>query len=384
MGFRFSRRIKIMPGVRLNVGLKGSSLSVGGRGASINVGKRGVHANVGIPGTGIGYRERVAGPSRRAAPPAPTRGAAPASPKVPEAVQVSITDSDEIVLLDASGSELDSATARAARAIYAEQLLSTLESHAREVNSAALAALDVHAATPGPGPQMKAAPPFAIPKPLRPADPRTLDPGSPGRPAAEAAWSSYMETLAFWRASKAEHERRHGGPSVDSDALGAALEGALTAVDWPRETLVSLELEEGGLSVAADVDLPEIEDLPSATIAVNRRALALDRKPMAESARRRLYQRHVHAILFRIVGEIFRAAPTVTEVSIAGYTQRPSAATGRIEDEYVLAVRVDRQGWSKIDFTNLAAVDPVAALERFSRRCSIDGRGHMRAIDHRD
>jgi hypothetical protein len=280
-------------------------------------------------------------------------------------------------------SQLDAATAKAARGVHAAELLRLLESHAREKNSASLDELDVHLATPGPGPQMKAAPPFAIPKPLRPADPKTLDPGSPDRPAAEAAWSAYMETIAPWRASKAEHERRHGGPSVDGEALGAALESALTAVDWPRETLVSLELEEGGLSVAADVDLPEIEDLPSATIALNRRALTLDRKPMAESVRRRLYQRHVHSILFRIVGEIFRAAPTVTEVSIAGYTQRPDAATGRIEDEYVLAVRADRQGWGKIDFTNLAAVDPIAALTRFSRICSIDGRGHMRAIDHR-
>lgn len=379
MGFRFSRRIKIMPGVRVNLGLKGSSLSVGGRGASTNVGRRGVHANVGIPGTGIGYRERVAAPSRRA--PAP-RAAATARAEVPENVQVRVTDGDEVVLLDENGVELGSVTTAAVRSAYAAELLLLLERHAQERNSASLAALDVHVATPGPGPRMKSAPPFAIPKPLRPADPRTLDSSSPDRPAAEAAWSVYMETLAFWRASKAEHERRHGGPSVDGEALGAALEGALTAVDWPRETLVSLELEERGLSVAADVDLPEIEDLPVSTLAVNRRGLALDRKPIAESARRRLYQRRVHAVLFRIVGEIFRAAPTVTEISIAGYTQRPSAATGRIEDEYVLAVRVDHQGWSKIDFTNLDAVDPAAALARFSRQCSIDGRGHMRAIDH--
>ena len=48
----------------------------------------------------------------------------------------------------------------------------------------------------------------------------------------------------------------------------------------------------------------------------------------------------------------------------------------------MLAVRADRQGWSRIDFTNLAAVDPIAALGRFSRQSSIDARGHMRAIDH--
>ena len=340
MGSRFSTSVTITPGAPADAGMKAASLS------------------------------------------APS-AADPDHPAVPENVQVRVTEADEVVLQDEHGLELDAATAEAARAAYARDLFPLLEQHVRETNSAALAALDVHVATPGPGAPRKAAPPFEIPRPVRPADPRTLEPGSPDRSAAEAEWSAYMETLAFWRAAKAEHERRHGGPSVDGDALGEALQNALTAVDWPRETLVSLDLEEGGLRVAADVDLPEIEDLPAATIALNRRALALERKPMAESARRRLYQRHVHAILFRIVGEIFRAAPTVTEVGIAGYTQRPCTATGRIEDLYVLAVRVDRQGWSKIDFTNLAAVDPVAALGRFSRHCSIDRSGHMRAIDHR-
>jgi hypothetical protein len=55
MGFRFRRSIKIAPGVRWNVGLRGSSVSVGGRGATVNFGKRGVRTTVGIPGTGLSY-----------------------------------------------------------------------------------------------------------------------------------------------------------------------------------------------------------------------------------------------------------------------------------------------------------------------------------------
>lgn len=55
MGFRFYRRIKILPGVSINLGKKGASMSVGPRGAKMTFGRRGVKSSVGIPGTGIRY-----------------------------------------------------------------------------------------------------------------------------------------------------------------------------------------------------------------------------------------------------------------------------------------------------------------------------------------
>ncbi len=55
MGFRFQRRIKILPGVTLNVSKSGVSTSIGTRGAHVTLGKNGVRTTVGIPGTGISY-----------------------------------------------------------------------------------------------------------------------------------------------------------------------------------------------------------------------------------------------------------------------------------------------------------------------------------------
>lgn len=56
MGFRFYRRVKIFPGVTVNIGKKGiTGISVGKRGAHVTVGKAGVRTTVGIPGTGISY-----------------------------------------------------------------------------------------------------------------------------------------------------------------------------------------------------------------------------------------------------------------------------------------------------------------------------------------
>lgn len=59
MAFRFQRRIKIAPGIRLNVSKGGVGLSAGPRGASVSVGRRGVYGNVGIPGSGLSFREKL-------------------------------------------------------------------------------------------------------------------------------------------------------------------------------------------------------------------------------------------------------------------------------------------------------------------------------------
>jgi hypothetical protein len=63
MGFRFQKRISILPGVRINLSKSGVSTSLGPRGADVNIGKDGVTANAGIPGTGLSYRQKVGGAS---------------------------------------------------------------------------------------------------------------------------------------------------------------------------------------------------------------------------------------------------------------------------------------------------------------------------------
>ncbi|MGI8848484.1 MAG: DUF4236 domain-containing protein [Candidatus Dormibacteria bacterium] len=59
MGYlRFRRRLKVAPGVTLNLGKRGVSASAGVRGAHVTAG-RGTRATVGIPGTGLSYTSLV-------------------------------------------------------------------------------------------------------------------------------------------------------------------------------------------------------------------------------------------------------------------------------------------------------------------------------------
>ena len=55
MAFRLFRRIKIAPGITINLSKSGLSASAGVRGARVTRGPRGVRRTVGIPGTGVSY-----------------------------------------------------------------------------------------------------------------------------------------------------------------------------------------------------------------------------------------------------------------------------------------------------------------------------------------
>jgi len=78
LGFRFWKRIKIAPGISINLSKSGASLSFGPRGAKITVGPRGQRTTIGIPGTGIYYTTTTEQPHT------PRRGAAVAPPPPPE------------------------------------------------------------------------------------------------------------------------------------------------------------------------------------------------------------------------------------------------------------------------------------------------------------
>jgi Protein of unknown function (DUF4236) len=55
MPLRFQRRIKISPGISLNLNKKSVSASFGRRGAHLTAGPKGRRTTVGLPGTGVYY-----------------------------------------------------------------------------------------------------------------------------------------------------------------------------------------------------------------------------------------------------------------------------------------------------------------------------------------
>ncbi|AXF59281.1 DUF4236 domain-containing protein [Leclercia sp. W6] len=61
MGFRFRKRIRIAPGLAINISKSGVSTSIGKSGCTTNISSRGVKTTLGIPGTGISYTAGTSG-----------------------------------------------------------------------------------------------------------------------------------------------------------------------------------------------------------------------------------------------------------------------------------------------------------------------------------
>lgn len=60
MSFRFRKSVKLMPGVKLNIGKRGISTTVGTRGAKVTFGPNGRKTTtVGIPGTGLSHTSNI-------------------------------------------------------------------------------------------------------------------------------------------------------------------------------------------------------------------------------------------------------------------------------------------------------------------------------------
>jgi hypothetical protein len=60
LGFKFRKRIKLAPGLWVNLSKGFPSFSIGKRGLTTNIGKRGVRTTVGMPGSGLSYTTKTA------------------------------------------------------------------------------------------------------------------------------------------------------------------------------------------------------------------------------------------------------------------------------------------------------------------------------------
>lgn len=167
------------------------------------------------------------------------------------------------------------------------------------------------------------------------------------------------------------------GPAPDDPQV--ALTKQIETITWPRETNVSFEIEND--TVLLDVDLPEIENMPDMQATVNKTALRLAFKARSQTQRRQEYQTHVHAVAFRLIGEIFTTLPDVRIVVLSAYSQRPDRRTGHVGDEYLLSVRVTRDQWAQLNFANLDAIDVVACFDLFEVRRKMSKSGDLSPIE---
>lgn len=394
MGIRFRRSVKLAPGIRMNFSGSGVSWSFGTRGASVTIGKRGTYLNTGIPGTGLYTRQKIGNSIKVAK---STNSNKQAQQFSIVNVSVGVRDDGTIFFQDNQGSPLPESLIAAAKKQHGVAIKDLILKKCDEINDQIEAISKIHLGTSPPTfKPMYQLQIFDLPTPTKPILTKKglLSAIFNSRKVAIAKHNieiskAYLAELENWRIQKEifdnqEQKRKYmieHSILTELNAMEKHLELCLHDITWPRETIISFEILNSGASILIDVDLPEIEDMPSKVASAPTRGYMLNVKDMPASKIRQLYLEHINGVGFRIIGETFAALPTAQVITLSGYTQRASSNTGQINNDYIYSARVKRTQWENINFNNLQAIDVVKSLEQFDLRRNIGSDGTLFSIE---
>lgn len=205
----------------------------------------------------------------------------------------------------------------------------------------------------------------------------------------EVKQAEYMAQIAEYERQKTGHrlqqERRkrliEEERLTDTAAMTEFLAETLHAIVWPAKTTVDADIRDEGRSVFLAVNLPEIDDLPKLHASVNKRDLKLTYRERSKVQRLQDYVIHIHAIGFRVLGEVFVSLPTVSTVVLSAYSQQFDDTTGHAIRQCLYSARVARSRWSQIDFSNLNAIDVVKSFDEFELRRKMTKSGKLSAVE---
>jgi hypothetical protein len=442
MALRFRRSVKIIPGMRLNFGKRGVSVSAGIRGANVTIGKHGAYGNAGIPGTGLSFRSKMGGNASNSQIAREQRKLERELEKQEKlerrkqalsSVELSLNDNGSIQILNSFGEALSRADLKLLWEQKTDFINEWLLQQVQEINGDVELLSEIHIDTPSPSliPQYEIAQ-FSEPSPQKPK-PYKEEPspvkqeiqklgffGKLSKKKREKyeieqrkATDSFRAELELWEKRKKEgnekhikklglheknlkqwkerkdiHEKKETKKQIefpirlrqDIELMESVLQDAFNSLTWPRETIVSYEIQAKGKEVWVDVDLPEIEDIPQkiATIAASGRKLNIKKK--SQKQLRLEYSTHIHGIAFRLAGIVFATLSTTNLVIISGYSQRLDSATGIINDDYLFSFKINKDEFKKINFRSLEKVDPVVAMASFEHIRKMTATGIFKAI----
>lgn len=392
MTFRFRKSLKLAPGLRLNLSGSGLGLSVGPRGASLGIGKKGTFFNAGIPGTGISSRTKLSGSSSS------TKISSSSTTNAEYSlVRIRINDDGELKFEYENGEALPEELIAKAKKQHRSEIDALLAQMNLAINNEHILATKMYLDTPSPN--------------TRPVlSSINFDQSEPQKPVIqklsffkslfkknrikneinyENKISEYRNNLNTWKNKLSGHnqteEKRkysfNNAMTQDKLAMEDYLEFSFKEIKWPRETNVSFEISNDGTAVFMDVDLPEESDMPSKTSEIPQRGTKLKIRNFSEALIRKTYLEHIHAIAFRLIGEAFHSLPSIKSVIFSGFSQRITKQTGHIQDDYLLSIKVSRNDWMQINFSNLNEIEVISALNKFDIKIDMSKTGILKSIE---
>lgn len=426
MGMRFRKSVSLGKGIRVNFSGSGVGLSLGRRGASVSLGKRGAFLNLGIPGSGLSYRTKIGGSSKEKTTTA--RKSNPTSNSLQDPLcqcsRVELDNEGTYHFYTKSGEEISNQAEidSIKRSKAFRELKPKLKGQQRR--DVALAVEQSHIENDAFLHLAKRAPevvdasfyqdmldslvlekyeiiPFDTPKPdarqvqlevSKEAD--RLIKGFLGvRKKRERYFDEHFNDALSarqreWEAAKNKYELDQEKIKEEKDAqflkeytdvktrLSALIGGSqeeieeaaaqwIEAVDLPVEIAAQFEYRVSDQTLAIDLDLPEIEDLPHEE-ALQLKSGNLKVKDKSQKAMREDYACCVFNVAVFVGANLFNVSPCIKEIILSGYTQRCDKK-GEMNDDYIVSVKFERDKFYQVDYSSMNA--ELFCLQ-FENRCN--------------
>ena len=331
MGLRFSRRITLLPGVRINLGGRGASITLGPRGASVNLGPRGTFVNLGLPGSGLSYRARPGDSGSRSSYRARLRGQLPGRR----------AENDPGYVLDTQSIAGASSSSECSQdREYVARLLRILIDRQRDSIDWAIRA-------------------------------KTLDQEPPDSTDADL----------FDEFARAYGRARFAKRIVEGDrsAWCEVLYDEISNEKLPFEFSFDFSVDEATSGIELTIELPDVDVVPTrASRALKNGGISYRKLPPRMI--RDLYQDVCCALVLRIVHEIYRVLPEADTLHVKGLRLEPDPRTGRIRRAVYVQFRTQRERFCDLDLDH---VDPSEAFS-YLGGASSKKRGMMEPLEFED
>lgn len=428
---RFRKRVKIAKGISLNFSSSGTSLTLGGRGASVNIGKKGTYLNTGIPALGLYDRTKISGTTKRKSNYSKNNFNSNSTQKFDFSYNLDLDDKGKPVLRDSVGRLITNESI--IRKIKSTQQYKNLLSYKQkvkqqEVEESTLNFINIYKLAP------KIVNETTIIKELnnlklKKYKKNIFDEEAPKLNEIKSQliqtskqkiksilfWNNkskrekyvkdnlneeYQKALANFEYQKKkfndeENEKEKSKNidflniynyeksilerflNADSNAIENEIIEILENITLPADFSVDFDYNSGNKTLSIDLDLPEIEDIPTSKV----NYLASGAISIKEKTQKELkydYATCTIGMAFFFASTFFNVTKNIDSIIISGYTQRVNKKNGKTEDEYVYSIEFERKILEDI---NVQDIEPIEAITNFKHKINLLANYDLKTIE---
>lgn len=415
---RYRNRIKLAPGLNINLSKSGISTTVGPKGASVNIGKSGAYLNTGIPGTGLYNRTKLSSSVNNS-----NNNNSVSNNKTQVGVKLDLNDNyePEVEIYDNNGKNITSQefiNKLKRTTEYKENLKKIYLNYYDLINEETAGFTDLfkHIIKPITKKDIQSnldnlvlkkyqKKKFEILKPSESSIEKKLISEAKIKFNSVLFWKNknsrneyvknnlgleLRKSIEVWETKNENFEKSEHAKETDLNAnylktfeqekenlqanldatenfVLANFETILKEIDIKPEFFIDFDYDVKTKTFLVDLDLPEIEHLPKETASILQSG-KLSVKNKTEKQLREEYAKCVTGLGLLVSGISFMASAGIEFVKISAYTQRIDKKDGNTKDDYIYSIELDRENFSNLKYSK---INPISAFGNFTHKMEL-------------